>query len=476
MNFWIRAYTSLATCHCAIRRVSALWGVGAGLLCTVLSSQAQEAPSTALPLPQASQNEYVDDDRHHVEDWSAHAQLTIVDQYHPSFRSRFSGPNSLAASSSQRETADVTAFLGARLWQGAEIYVNPEIDQGFGLSNTVGVAGYPSGEAYKVGKSDPYLRWNRLFLRQSFRLSEDSEHVDAAANTLAGSKPVDSVVVTVGKFSVPDVFDANTYAHDARVDFLNWSSIDAGAFDYAADAWGYTEGAALEINKGGSSARIGVFALSDVPNSQKLDSSFRQYSLVGEFEQRGSAGGHPGKFSVLGFLNRGRMGSYNDAVSQASKQSTPDTALVRRYASRGGMSINAEQEIRSGLGVFARASANDGTKEAYEFTEINRSFSGGIAAKGDPWGRPDDTFSLAIVRNSLSLPARRYFAAGGIGILIGDGSLLRYGLEKIFETYYSARLLPRLTISGDFQRVISPAYNRDRGPVSIFAIRLHWAV
>lgn len=454
-----------------------------GIACSiavVLSSMSapswsQDSRGAVQPARAASQDADGSGSRD-VEDWSLHGQATVVNQYHPSFRSRFSGVNSLSASSSERETADITAYLGGRPWPGGEIYVNPEIDQGFGLSNTVGVAGYPSGEAYKVGKSDPYLRWNRLFLRQVFSLGSASRQVDAAANALAGPSPEDSVVVTVGKFSVPDIFDGNTYAHDARADFLNWSLIDAGAFDYAADAWGYTDGAAFEMNKGNVSARFGLFALSDVPNSQKLDSSFRQYAVVWEGEERHTVGNHPGKLRILGFLNRGRMGGYDDAVVEAGSGGAPDTALVRRYAGRGGMAINLEQEIRSGIGLFMRGSANDGTKEAFEFTEINRSLSGGLSAKATWWSRPADQLGVAVALNSLSMPARRYFAAGGTGILIGDGALPHYGSEQVVEIYYNAQLLPTLTLGADFQRITNPAYNRDRGPVSVMAVRIHWAI
>jgi len=436
-------------------------------------SRAQDSRVAVQPAGAASQS--AANGSHDVEDWSLHGQATVVNQYHPSFRSRFSGVNSLSASSSERETADVTAYLGARLWPGGEIYVNPEVDQGFGLSNTVGVAGYPSGEAYKVGKSDPYLRWNRLFLRQVFSLGSASRQLDAAANALAGPAPQDSVIVTVGKFSVPDIFDANSYAHDARADFLNWSVIDAGAFDYAADAWGYTDGVSLEVNKGNASARLGLLALSDVPNSQKIDSSFRQYSVVWEGEERHTVGDRAGKLRILAFLNRGRMGRYDEAVSGAAGGGVPDTALVRRYAGRGGMAVNLEQELGAGMGLFMRASANDGTKEAFEFTEINRSLSGGISARATWWSRPADQLGVALALNSLSPPARRYFAAGGTGILIGDGALPHYGSEQIVEVYYNAQLLPTLALGADFQRIVNPAYNQDRGPVSVWAVRLHWS-
>jgi high affinity Mn2+ porin len=168
------------------------------------------------------------------------------------------------------------------------------------------------------------------------------------------------------------------------------------------------------------------------------------------------------------------MGSYDDAVSLARQSgTTPDIALVRRYASRPGMALNLEQELRHDLGLFARASANDGTKEAFEFTDINRSVSAGISLRGERWNRADDTFGFAAALNGISTAARRYFDAGGLGVLVGDGQLPNYGSEKIAETYYCAHFGEHVAVTADYQFVVNPAYNRDRGPVSLFGLRLH---
>jgi high affinity Mn2+ porin len=148
-------------------------------------------------------------------------------------------------------------------------------------------------------------------------------------------------------------------------------------------------------------------------------------------------------------------------------------ASVRRYSSHPGAAINVEQEIDDDLGFFARASINDGSKEAYEFTEINRSLSVGLSLKGSSWSRPQDVFGLAMVANGLSDAARNYFAAGGLGILIGDGRLVRYGAENIMETYYNINLAEGVTAAADYQFIANPAYNRDRGPVSVVGMRLH---
>jgi high affinity Mn2+ porin len=217
-----------------------------------------------------------------------------------------------------------------------------------------------------------------------------------------------------------------------------------------------------------------LFDLSRVPNTTALERGFGQFELVAEAEERDTLWSEPGKLRLLGFVNRGRMGSYDDALRLAQiTDQTPDTGLVRRYASRPGLAVNLEQQITNNLGVFARASFNDGSKEAYEFTEINRSFSGGLSLKGADWGRPGDTIGVAGVVNALSAAARRYFAAGGIGILIGDGRLPSYGTEDIFEAYYRMQLKDWLSTSVDYQFVANPAYSRVRGPVSILGLRVH---
>lgn len=407
------------------------------------------------------------------ETWAWHTQFTNVTQGHRRFSSPYSSTNSLIADGRTEETTDLTLYAGLRLWPGAELWINPEIDQGFGLSSTVGVAGFPSGEAYKIGANAPYLRLPRLFVRHVIALDGPQEKVDGAANQLAGMRAANNVTLTFGKFSVVDLFDTNSYAHDPRADFMNWALIDAGSFDYAADAWGFTYGAAAEWTQGPWTTRAGLFQLSPVPNGKITGVDFSQKSLVLELEQRHQWRDHPGKFKLLGFINRGRMGSYADAVQLARESgAAPDTALVRRKSSNLGVALNIEQELAADLGVFARASANGGSKEAYEFTEINQSLAGGFALKGDRWGRHDDTWGVAAVVSTLSGEARDYFRAGGIGILIGDGAL-NYGAEKIVETYYSVGLNSHLKLALDYQYVSNPGHNRDRGPVSIFGARVH---
>jgi high affinity Mn2+ porin len=407
---------------------------------------------------------------------SLHAQFTATSQFHPDFRSPYEGANSLDPGFAEKETTDLTVYAGLRLWSGAAAYINPEIDQGFGLQNTLGVAGFTSGEAYKVGARNPYFRLPRVFVRQVVGLDGNAPAPmgEDGANQVAAEQPADNLTITVGKFSVIDIFDTNRYSNNSKADFLNWSLLNSGAYDYAADAWAFTYGGAVEWTQSSWTWRNGFFALSKIPNSKDIDGSFDQFEAVSEFEERHEAYGHPGKFKVLAYVNRGRMGKYDDAVDLAvATDSLPNTALVRRYGSRPGTAMSVEQELRADLGAFARLSVNEGAQEAFEFTEINKSLAAGLSLRGERWGRAEDTIGAAAVINGISSAARRYFADGGLGVLIGDGRLPDYGFEKIVETYYSYRWDPHLTASADFQFVTNPAYNRDRGPVPIFGLRVH---
>jgi high affinity Mn2+ porin len=408
------------------------------------------------------------------ESWAIHGQATFVLQSNARFRSPYQGTNSLDHRSHAKETFDATAYLGLRPWSGAEIWINPEVDQGFGLSNTLGVAGFPSGEAYKVGKKYPYWKLPRWFIRQTIDLGGESEKVDADLNQLAGRHTANRLVLTLGKFSVVDVFDTNELAHDPRSDFLNWAIIDAGTFDYAANAWGYTYGAAAELYSGRWALRAGAFDLSDVPNSARLDPTFGQLQFIGELEERHSIGGQPGKLKVTAFLSRGRMGRFEDAIRLAELTGEPaDIAAVRRYRSRTGISFSLEQQVSKSISVFAKGGLANGKVEPYEFSDIDRTIAAGVSIKGNGWGRDGDTIGLAGVDNVISRVHQRFLDAGGLGILVGDGKLPHPGPERIVEAYYDLALAKPLHVTVDGQFVSHPAYNRDRGPVPVGTIRLH---
>jgi high affinity Mn2+ porin len=406
-------------------------------------------------------------------DWLAlHGQTTLVGQYAFPFHAPYHGRNSLHPNQG-RETWDVTLYAGVRLWKGAEFWVNPEIDQGFGLSDTLGLAGFPSGEAYKVGARVPYVRVPRFFLRQVVDFGGKAQDVAAGINQFPATTTANRLVLTIGKLAVTDIFDANRYAHDPRTDFMNWALVDTGSFDYAADAWGYTYGAVAEWYYGSWTLRGGGFDLSIVPNSTTLDPSFGQFQLVGEVEHRFNLWGAPGKVAVTPWLSRGRMGTYTDATHLADMTGQPaDIATVRRYRSRWGLAANLEQQVTPDWGLFLRTGFASPDVEPYEFTDVDRTVAAGGQLIGRSWQRPDDTIGIAGVLNGISSRHEAFLNAGGLGILVGDGRLPHPGLEQILETSYSLAVRAwRVTF--DYQFFNNPAYNRDRGPVSVLGLRLH---
>jgi high affinity Mn2+ porin len=416
-----------------------------------------------------------------AEDFAVHGQATYVQQAYPAFRSPYEGTNSLSGGGQSRETFDITLSTGLKLWQGAEFWANPEIDQGFGFDDTHGAAGFPSAESYKLGSSTPYARVQRAFLRQTIDLGGETETVDDDFNQFKGTRSSDRLVLTVGRFAIIDIFDTNRYANNAKADFLNWSLVNAGTFDYAGDGWGYSYGAAAEWYTGRWTFRAGVFDLSVTPAggvsplAYALDPTFQQFQVVGEIEERHELWGLPGKVKLTGFLSHGSAGDFSNAVALAQLTGMPaDINAVRSTTSRPGVGLNVEQQVTQNVGAFLRAGWADGNIEPWDFTDIDRTLSGGVSINGRSWGRPDDTIGIAGVINGISSAHIAFLNAGGLGILIGDGQLPNYSTEKILEIYYSfaVNFSTRLTL--DYQFIGNPGYNADRGPANVFATRMHW--
>ncbi|MGA9214509.1 MAG: carbohydrate porin [Methylocella sp.] len=410
-----------------------------------------------------------------AEQYSFHGQVTWVPQGYPGFRAAYSGPESLPPQAHAAEDFVTDAFLGVGLWQGAAIYLNPEIDEGFGVGNTFGIAGFPNAFAYKVGKSEPYIRDQRYFLRQTIGLGGGTEQIAAGANQLAGPVDANRLTFTVGKYAVVDIFDDNKYAHDPTSTFLNWTIIDMGAFDYAADSWGFTYGATAEWKQDWWTARAGVFQLSQTPNSEVIEPVlFRQFQPVVEFEERHDLFNQPGKLKFLFYANDGFMGSFNEAVAQGfATGTTPDIASVRARRVKVGGGVNLEQQITPDIGLFARFSMSTGQYETFDFTAVTRSESAGLVFNGDLWGRAKDQIGVGGVLNDISHAYANYLAVGGVNdIILGDGAL-SYSGERILETYYKFGIAVGISLTADYQFVDNPGYNLARGPVSLFALRFH---
>jgi len=406
--------------------------------------------------------------------WNVHGQLTFIEQGYGAFRSPYQGINSLTGANQIQNTTSATAFVGYRPWAGTEIYINPELMQGFGLNDTLGVAGFPNGEAQKSNFPMPRIDIARLFVRQTFGLGGEQETIEDGANQLAGKQDISRITVTAGRFAVLDIFEGNSYSHDPRFDFLNWNMYCCGSYDVTMDKIGYTWGAAAELNQKSWALRAGYFLVPTVSNVNSYDTRvLERGEYIGELELRYSLFAQPGKLRLMGWANVANMGSYAEALAMpVTTPDYPDITQTRKVRANYGFVVNMEQAITSELGIFSRASWSPGLVELIGWTDCDESLSFGTVLKGNGWGRPDDKIGVGGAVEGLSPIARAYFAAGGLGILIGDGRL-NYRPEQILEAYYAYSLNEWATLTFDYQFIDNPGYNADRGPVSVFSGRLH---
>jgi high affinity Mn2+ porin len=406
------------------------------------------------------------------QNWLFHLQGTEVLQGQPGFHDPYSGINSLHSGDNFRQSTTADLFFGVRLLPGTEVYFNPEYYQGFSFAITRGIAAFPNAQSSKVGKYRGDVFIPHLFLRQVWGFGGEQEQIDGSQLQLATKEDISRFTLTVGKMAVPDQFDNNSYAHDPSSQFLNWAVTDQGSFDYAADSLGYEYGLALELNQKRWAARWGIFTVPRVSNGLATDGHYlKAWQQVAELEERYELFGHPGKVRFLGYLESANMGSYQATLDNPSLHE--DITRTRRFRYTYGLGINFEQEITKDVGAFLRAGYRDPNYEVWQYTDISRSLALGLQIKGNAWCRPNDTFGLAEALDALGHAQREYFAAGGLGILIGDGKL-HYGLENLIETYYNLEVFKGVNLSLDYQLVINPAYNQDRGPINIFMARLHF--
>ncbi len=398
--------------------------------------------------------------------WEFHYQSTLIGQGVLPFDAAYSGANSLEPHGEIKDTFSFDVTARVRLWRGGEFAGDILSWQGYGLSKTTGVAGFPSGEAYRAGKTYPDVIVTRAYLLQTIPLGGDN-HSGSKASNSGGSR----LTLAVGHMPVTDFLDKNAYANDARGQFMNWALVNNAAWDYPANSLGFSNGVAAELSVRDWSARLAFFQVPRFVNGVRMDWNIAQaHSLNLEVERRYAPAGRQGKFSLLSYYESAHMGNYQDSLSRPQDISA---AGQLGYRAKVGFGLNLEQEIRKDLGAFARLGWNDGRNQTWAFTDVDRTASAGLSWKGGRWRRPGDVVGLAGVVNGISAAHRQFLANGGLGITAGDGRL-NYGREQILETYYSFATHWNVSASPDFQFVSNPAYNRDRGPAAIFALRLHW--
>ncbi len=409
---------------------------------------------------------------------SVHGQNTNVGQGNFPFQALYTGPNSLPPTRDYALSETATLYLAARFWElpfgYSEIVFNPEVAGGKAIGFPgVGIAGFPNGEITRVGIPQPTLYIARALWRQTFNLGGEKEKLADGINQAAGSgtRDVNRLTVGFGRMAMTDVFDLNRYANNPKTQFLNWALLYNGAWDYPANVRGYDYGFYFDYNQKYWALRYGAYGVAATANSANLDRHFLQGIGHGlEWEGRWSVDDMPGKIRLLAWLNRARMGNYREAVEEMPVD--PNITLTRTYRLKYGFGVNFEQEITKDVGVFGRAGWDNGQAEAFMFTAIDLTFSGGILAAGKSWSRPNDTVGIAGVVNGISSAHQAYLAAGGLDFIIGDGKL-NYAPEEIFELFYNWSITQNVFVTANYQFVEHPAYNRDRGPVSIVALRVY---
>lgn len=405
---------------------------------------------------------------------SFHWQATVIPQYHFKFHSPYFGDNSLVPSEGVKTSITTTLFINYHPFKNAYIVFNPEAAGGKGLSKTLGIAGFPNGEIYRVGNPAPQPYIARLYgeYHIPFNLKKLSEKSSADE-----TKPGDNRYLSLlfGKFSITDFFDGSSVSHDPRTQFLNWSLMASGAWDYPANVRGYTIGGVAQAFLGDWKIRAAFTSVPMEANGQELQ--FKGKDAMGtaiEIEKDNLLKKNDDCYTDLHvgvFYNKAHMGSYEETLKAMPLK--PDITLSRRYGrDKKGVYAIIDNHLGHML-HFIRASYNDGKNETWAFTEIDRSVATGFAFIGNSWKRKNDMIGIAAVVNGLSTDHRTYLAKGGYGFLIGDG-MLNYGTENIIEAYYSFNAFKGFYITPDFQYVMHPGYNKDRGPVSIVAVRFHY--
>jgi high affinity Mn2+ porin len=446
------------------------------------SDQSQSTQSTLSDSSSDSQNDILTMFPHSDSSrfWIS-GQANIILQWHPAFPSAYNGPNSLSAPAQSATSHIVTLFTGYELSDNTQVFFDPEDSTGTGIGNALGLAGYTNLDVVRTAAGvplshAPYVA--RLLLREIIPLS--SKHVVAERSflNLATSLPEHRLEFWVGKFTMSDFMDTNGPGSDSHLQFLNWTVDQDGAYDYAANTRGYTDGAMLEYDDGRWSARFIEALMPKVANGINLDADIARARAENfEVDYNGGFLHHrDGAIRVLTYLNHANMGNYRQAIDEylAGETPTPNIIATRRQGRRKyGVGFNAEQNLTDYLRAFGRLGWNDGHNESFVYTEVDRALELGADYRGDSWRRKNDKVGAAFSLNAISAEHREYLALGGLGFLLGDGAL-NYGQEKIVETYYTAHVWRGVFASFDLQHINNPGYNKDRGPVLVPALRAHF--
>ena len=413
---------------------------------------------------------------------NVHGQTTYINQRYNNFTSSYSGQNSMSALKSMSYTWSGTLFFGARLAPNTDIYFNPEVISGVPFSGLTGLGGFTNGEATKANGAQAKFYSARAFLRQTINQEGDKIVLENEANQITQTVSSNRVVVTAGQFSTLDIFDDSRYAKDPRIQFMNWGNMTYLAYDYAADARGYSTGLAGEWYLGNWVMRASRMLAPKTPNSRDLNwQIFNTYGDQVEVERQHHISDLPGKVSVLAYRNKMILARFQDATNYVVANNAQGTQAINNvrnnYQYKTGIGVNGEQALTKDLGIYGRAFTSDGHTETMSFTEADNSLSIGMGLNGTSWSRPKDTIGISMMQNGLSSYRKNYLQSGGVSYFIGDyagpGQTISYRPERIVEVYYNATVIKNVLAGLNFQHINNPAYNAARGPVNILSFRIH---
>ncbi len=449
------------------------------VLCLALALAAvlyAQEPMADAPQPILTMAPHPDGQR-----WWVSGQANIIFQGRLPFHAPYQGINSFHNSAEYKTSLVGTLYTAVRptrsIRYNTDLILDVESAGGRGLSQALGLAGFTNVDVVRNPNlgSKPYLA--RYQIHQVFGLTNETVDQDANFFALADKVPVRRIEFRIGKMTLPDFFDVNEVGSDSHLQFMNWTAVNNGAWDYAADTRGYTVGGMAEYDDRVWSLRYGLFAMPTVANGLDMDWAFsRAHAQNGEFELRKSLlPGRKGTTRVLFFANRAHMGSYREAVEAYlnGTDPTPNILAHEHYgALKYGFGYNTDQEVTANLRLFGRFGWNEGQHESYVYTEVDQTVEAGGDYTGSQWHRPHDKIGLAIVSNAIKRDHQNYLRLGGLGFLLGDGNL-NYGRENIVESYYTLHAWRGLFYAIDVQHISDPGYNRDRGPAWVGSVRAH---
>ncbi len=431
------------------------------------------------------------------EQWNAYGQATYIsnaqDAFHAAYSNLNGTPNSLSPYAQRSFTATVTGYFALRAWKGAEFYAVPEMISELPLSGLHGLGGgIQNFELQKNGTESATWYLSRAFYRQTIGLGGNLIHVNSGAMQLGGNMTSRRLVITAGNFSILDIFDKNSYAGDLRNQFLNMAFMTNAAYDFAADARGYTWGLVGEFYYDQWAFRFARIMGPIDPNQLMLNLDLlNAYGDQIELERKHTLYGQPGALKLLGYRNQERMGSWTDAIAAlqsnpnnnattcttfsygSGNAGAPDLCWARKSNVKMGIGVNMEQAVSEDLGLFFRGMVSDGKTEVYSYTSSDSSLSIGGLLKGSRWGREKDTTGIGYAASFLSSQHIAYLNLGGIDGFIGDGKI-NYKPEQVLDIFYKYHFIKSTWLSLDYQHIANPAYNADRGPVDIYSGRVHF--